>query len=448
MSNVLDVYLHGQLIAKIERIAKSRYRLNYTPEVVASQGTAPISTLLPITRKSYTGETVERFLENLLPDRSAVKERWAQEAGLPDTEVFGLLRHYGADVAGALEFYDEDSNRREEGNLQPISDETIAMRIRTVHADDSEWGDEDANRHFSLGGAQGKFALARMGNDWFDPTGQTPSTHIFKPGIANLTDSDITEHLVMQIARKTGLTVANTSIDFFAGERTLVVERFDRDTTATVANQRIHQEDFAQLTGRSTLQKYEGDGGPTVRETLTAIERTSAPEYVSSSKLQYVASLMFSWIIGNNDGHSKNYSLIIERNEERLTPLYDLNTYFPYMDHSALVAHDPSFGTSLELAFSINEKNRVGDLTLNDWTRLAAMARVHPSFLIEYGVRTALELPNLVRDAIEELPLLARTEVVDRLPHIAFIRSRAVILTLTGHDWSTIAAQRTNKGSN
>lgn len=31
---------------------------------------------------------------------------------------------------------------------------------------------------FSLGGAQGKFALARREGQWFEPTGQHPSTHI------------------------------------------------------------------------------------------------------------------------------------------------------------------------------------------------------------------------------------------------------------------------------
>ena len=43
-------------------------------------------------------------------------------------------------------------------------------------------GDLDESR-FSLGGIQGKFALARIGEGWFEPNGRAASTHIVKPGM-------------------------------------------------------------------------------------------------------------------------------------------------------------------------------------------------------------------------------------------------------------------------
>src|SRR5690606_13370037 len=129
---------------------------------------------------------------------------------------------------------------------------------------------------FSLCGAQGKFALAHRDGQWYEPSGQHPTTHIFKPGMHTLPRSDVSEHINLQVARQFGLTVASTEVGVFEGEHVLIVERFDRLQDGD-RYLRIHQEDLAQATGVSFLNKYERDGGPSYRDLFTLFDRELDP---------------------------------------------------------------------------------------------------------------------------------------------------------------------------
>ena len=112
--------------------------------------------------------------------------------------------------------------------LQEVGESDISDRIRQIRQDDSDWlGEGRAELHpFSLGGAQGKFALASHDGKWYEATGASPSTHIFKPGVKGLPGSEVTEHITTQVARSLGLLVAETEIRCFGGEHVLVVKRF------------------------------------------------------------------------------------------------------------------------------------------------------------------------------------------------------------------------------
>ena len=75
---------------------------------------------------------------------------------------------------------------RQAGTWSEQSPEHIAVRIEGIIRDPDHWVDdtnEDAGR-FSLGGNQGKFALAKIGDRWFESNGRAASTHIVKPGMA------------------------------------------------------------------------------------------------------------------------------------------------------------------------------------------------------------------------------------------------------------------------
>src|SRR5690606_13200817 len=179
----LDVYLYGERIASISR-RRGVLSLKYADEYAFREAGVPISVQFPVSPGRYSGEKVDRFLENLLPDREDVRSKWARDAGLDTTAAFELLGVYGADVAGALEFYPHGVRPSEHQELKPVDDEEIADRIRRIRRDDSNWADRSvAGQPFSLGGAQGKFALAYKDAQWFEPRGSAPSTHIFKPGV-------------------------------------------------------------------------------------------------------------------------------------------------------------------------------------------------------------------------------------------------------------------------
>jgi len=426
MVNVLDVYLYDELVATIRR-SRGLLTLRYASEYVVGDDSVPISVQFPVSPEIYRGAKVEWFLENLLPDREDVRARWAREAGLDTTAAFDLLAVFGADVAGALEFYPEGTRVVAVSGRQPISDEEIAERIRGIRRDDSRWIDgRSSGQPFSLGGAQGKFALAYEDGQWFEPMGSAPSTHIFKPGVKGYEGSDITEHLTMWMASTLGMNVATTQIREFAGEHVLIVERFDRarDGEAVL---RIHQEDLAQATGTSVLKKYEKDGGPRVADLFTLFDRQLEPALALDAKSRFAESLVFAWIVGHNDGHSKNYSLRLYPGMTLLSPLYDLNCNLVFEPESTCRAMDYSAYDSAELAFSVNQSYRLGDFSGASLCVLEADAGLPAGYLVEFARRVEETITDALRDAIDELPeSLQQLTAVKNFPFVIYAQRQRV----------------------
>jgi len=426
MTNTLGVYLYGERVAEIRR-RRGALALHYAPEQILRDDSVPISVQFPVSPEVYRGAKVEWFLENLLPDREDVRARWAREAGLDTTAAFDLLAAYGADVAGALEFYPDDAQPAASRERHLLTSEEIAERIRAIRQDDSRWIDHRSHgQPFSLGGAQGKFALAYEVGQWFEPFGSAPSTHIFKPGVRGYENSDITEHLTMRVASKLGMNVARTEIREFAGEHVLVVERFDR-VRKDESILRIHQEDLAQATGTSVLKKYEKDGGPGAVDLFALFDRQLEPTLALDAKIRFAESLVFAWIVGHNDGHAKNYSLQLYPGRTLLGPLYDLNCNLVFYQASICRARDYSAFDSDELAFSVRRSFRLGDFGLASIRELERASGLPAGYLVEFARRIEAGITNAVRDAIDELP--ARFQVltaVENYPFVAYAQRQRV----------------------
>lgn len=403
MADALDVYLYSRRVATISRRGEN-LQLRYLPDYVDSEQPVPISVQLPVVAGVAPGETTKRFLENLLPDRPDVKTRWAREAKLTSDSAFDLLSVYGADVAGALEFYPAGSAPRTDSKLSPVDEVTIAARIRQIRADDSDWLEHHpVEEGFSLGGAQGKFALARRDGQWFEPTGQHPSTHIFKPGVHTLTGSDVTEHITMQVAHKLGLIVASTEIGLFAGEHVLIVERFDRLATDN-RYVRLHQEDLAQATGTSYLNKYERDAGPGYQDIFAVFDRDLAPAQARAAKHRFAQCLVFSWVIGHNDGHSKNYSLTHAPDESFLSPFYDLNSALPFELPEVVHAKNYQAYDGVKLAFAVGSAATIGAFGLHSLRTLEKDAELSGGHLDDFALQIATNLQATVTGIIDALP--------------------------------------------
>lgn len=426
MTNALDIYLYGEHIATITRRNRA-LSLTYLPDYIAIPDAVPISVQLPLVPGRHSSELVARFLENLLPDRPDVRRKWALEAGLTSEEPFDLLAVYGADVAGALEFYPSGARTWRDSALLPISDAEIGDRIRQIRADDSEWLAKNRTEHaFSLGGVQGKFALARHEGRWYEPTGAQPSTHIVKPGVQGFEGSDITEHVTLQVARSLGMFAAHTEIEFFDGEHALVVERFDRAHTPEGVV-RLHQEDLAQATGTSSLNKYERDNGPGYLEIFSVFDKNLPPANSRDAKMRFAECLVFSWIIGHNDGHSKNYSLSHSPRGSALAPFYDLNSVLPFQLDSALRANDYRAYDPVELAFEVDGAKTVGDYTTGTLRSLEKDAKLQEGLLEEFALYVASNLMENLNRAIDDLPQeLQGLPAIKKYPFAAFAQTRRV----------------------
>ncbi|WP_169514075.1 HipA domain-containing protein [Jonesia quinghaiensis] len=426
MTETLFIYLYDALAARIVRDDRI-ISLQYDAQYVLDDQSAPISLQFPLTTTPYSGKTVEFFLENLLPDRPEVRTQWARDAGLDSIDAFDLLAIYGEDVAGGLEIYPYEKSQQRKTALTPITDASIAARIRQIRNDSTQWNMKDtAGGQFSLGGAQGKFALALVDNQWFEPSGAHPSTHIFKPGVNNFDGSDITEHVMMRVAEQLGLETAQTSIRQFDGEHVLVVERFDREYYGG-SLRRIHQEDFAQATGTPVLRKYESDGGPGYKDMLSVITKHVNPEFIQSARRALAHSLVFFWIMGHADAHSKNFSVRILPNNVSLTPLYDLNCSLAFELESTCKALDYTAFDNVALAMSVNKKFKIGDFTLDSLNEINRECELEPNYSAVFAAYVAANIQAILIDVIEELPIeYQQLQAVKNLPYVIFSQTKRV----------------------
>ncbi len=123
------------------------------------------------------------------------------------------------------------------------------------------------------------------------------------------------EDLSMRLARLAGIPVpVHGLIPNADGSLTYFIRRFDRID----ADMRIATEDFAQLIGASRTSKRMGS-----MESLVQIVN----QYCSEPELERKALFrrtIFNYLIGNQDMHLKNFSLISRQGYITLSPAYDL----------------------------------------------------------------------------------------------------------------------------
>ena len=115
--------------------------------------------------------------------------------------------------------------------------------IAALRTDETAWSQGTADAAFSLAGAQAKTALRYEQGRWWQPYGDSPTTHILKPGIERFPDNEIIEHISQHAAALLGIDTAQTQCITVRGNHALLVTRYDRFTTPDGQYRRLHQED-------------------------------------------------------------------------------------------------------------------------------------------------------------------------------------------------------------
>jgi serine/threonine-protein kinase HipA len=330
MADGLAVWLHGLRVALIDQ-ERGRLRLAYTDEALAqyAPGTPLLSLSLPAGARRYAHGLVRPFLDGLLPEGEA-RQAIANAFHLPRDDTFGLIRALGLDSAGAMVILPA---------AEPAPPPPTTLTAEPLHEDEIGALLDDLRRaplgvssrvRLSLAGVQEKLLLTRMpGGSWGRPVDGTPSTHILKPAIERFPGTVENEVFCMRLARNLGLDVPAVEMATVAGQRLIVVERYDRTVRPDGSVERIHQEDFCQATGIAPEQKYEEDGGPALRQIAEILQVAVSPDSLD----QLLRAVTLNVAIGNGDAHGKNYSLLHEPSGAlRLAPLYDLVCTLVYGD--------------------------------------------------------------------------------------------------------------------
>jgi serine/threonine-protein kinase HipA len=397
----LVVLLDGRRIGTVIR-DRDVLTFTYTDEYRASTSATPLSLSMPLSQRQHGDRVVRPFLWGLLPDNEQVLDRWARGYQVSARNPFALLRHVGADCAGAAQFVPPEEVERfsgGEGGVEWITESEIAQRLRTLRRDPAAWH-LSATGQFSLAGTQAKTALyfdAPSGR-WGDPWGATPTTHILKPAVVGFDDHDLNEHLCLQAARALGLDASSSEIVTFGDERAVMVERYDRLRRPDGTIQRVHQEDLCQALGVPPTGKYENEGGPGPEEIMDLLRDATGSVSGTRALAGFLDNLAFNWIIAGTDAHAKNYSVLLSGAQVRLAPAYDVASALPYED---------MYLPKLKMAMRIGGEYGVDRIDQRHWRRFAEAVGFDPDRTLQRIGQLAAHVGAAFAEVAESTPVRA-----------------------------------------
>lgn len=340
-------------------------RFAYADAYLTDPEAVPVSISLPLQPEPFSSERTRCFFDGLLPE-GFTRRAVASDLHLNENDYVRILYQLGRECTGAL-------------RICRKGESPCASYEKLTHEQVRELACEGATEsaavmiesRLSLAGATGKAGLYCNPDtgEWYLPRGTAPSTHIVKQSHVRLSRIVPNELLCLMTAKQCGIDVPETTIiDLGSGtdaDILLASERFDRRfseqpvfTDSLPMPLRLHQEDFAQALGIPASRKYEN--GERHLAKMFALLRTHSSQPIED-QLKLWDRIIFNCLIGNTDGHLKNYSLLYSEDLKtvRLAPAYGVINTTGYK------------GMTHEMAFAIGGAKRIEDVT-RDSFRLAA----------------------------------------------------------------------------
>src|ERR1035437_8398909 len=159
----LTVWLHGRRVGSLEQGRDRGFR--YVPDQdaplsVAASGLAP-----------WSPDLTQNWFDGLLPEEGR-RARLAARLDVRTEHTFGLLAQVGWECASALAVL-ADGVHPSAGRYDVVSDSTLGEQLDGLP---SLAGIPESEIRMSLGGAQEKLLVARVGDSWAIPIEGAPST--------------------------------------------------------------------------------------------------------------------------------------------------------------------------------------------------------------------------------------------------------------------------------
>lgn len=204
---------------------------------------------------------------------------------------------------------------------------------------------------------------------------------ILKPPNPNFEELPQNEDLTMKLAAMVGIEVPLHGMIYnIDGSLSYFIKRFDREAK----DRKVAVEDFSQLSGYSRDTKYESS----MEKVIAIIDKHCTFPVIERIKLFRL--IIFNFLVGNEDMHLKNFSLIRREKNVELSPAYDLvnsTIVYPAKEETALpIRGKKSNLNPLDLlkymgeerlgmtAPDIKEHLAVFETTLDPWQRLIAQS--------------------------------------------------------------------------
>ncbi len=333
----LQVRLNNKFVGVLQQDDNGKYFFQY-----AEKAHQPLSLSLPLrSNRYYSNKECKGFFNGLLPESDNVRKAIGKKYGVSPRNDFSLLKAIGYDCAGAVSFTDVMVGKTPldelpeyfeiEGKI--FSDAELEKFITELPKKPLALGAD--GMRLSLAGAQDKTAIVLIDNKVAIPALEVPTTHILKPAIADLKETVENEYICMKAASLLGISVPEIEIRKVNGIKYFLIERYDREIKNGKLK-RIHQEDFCQASNVVSAFKYQAEGGVSFADCFEVLKKTSRP---AVSIVKFLNMMVFNYLIGNNDAHGKNFSILhYPDGKIELAPAYDILSTQVYKDLSSKMA--------------------------------------------------------------------------------------------------------------
>lgn len=401
----LAVFLNGRQVGLLRRDPDGAIDFQYDIAWLEVPAAMPVSLSLPLREDRYIGAPVAAVFDNLLPDNQAIRGRIAAKVGAEGVDPYSLLARLGRDCVGALQFLPDGAAPPNAGAIdgEAVTDADIERIVSNLAQAPLGIEEEDDFR-ISIAGAQEKTAFLRYENQWLRPIGATPTTHIFKPQIGQLSNGlDLShsvenEYFCLTLLRALGLQTAGVEMALFGAKRVLIIERFDRFTARDGRLLRAPQEDFCQALSTPWTRKYESDGGPGIAACLELLAASDEP---TLDRLAFLKAQILFWLLAATDGHAKNFSAFLYPGSGfRMTPLYDVLSAEP-----SRAAHQIQ-SKQMKLAMAVGESRhyRISDVEPRHFVQSGVAAGLNPEAILSLFQDLAKNGPAALDGTLSALP--------------------------------------------
>jgi serine/threonine-protein kinase HipA len=336
MPTSLHVYLQSDLVGHLVQDDGGQMRFQYLEHWLDRPGATPLSESLPLRKERFSQKECRGYFGGLLPEASN-REIVARNLGISARNDYAMLKEIGGECAGAVTFVPTGDRPPENRNShRALSSSELAAVLRELRKRPLLAGKEGVRQ--SLAGAQDKVAVCLSGDAISLPLDGAPSTHVLKPAAERFEGVVQNESLCMRLAAAIGLPTAKVEARSVEGMDYLLVERYDRvyrrESISEPVLDRLHQEDFCQALGIVSEMKYQKEGGPSLRQCFELLRKVSSAPVTELARL--LDAVIFNFLVGNNDAHGKNFSLLYrgigtDHLHVGLAPFYDLlsTVYYP-----------------------------------------------------------------------------------------------------------------------
>jgi len=391
----LYVFYQQSRVGELVKLNARQMRFQYHQAWLDNPSAFALSISLPLRSEPF--EHAETFFANVLPEGD-VRAALCKKLGLSEKNDFGLLAEIGGEVAGAISIYSVPQPPVNESRFLPLSASQLADLLQALEK--TPFKAIDGDIRLSLAGAQNKLPVMKLdkpSSSFALPISPDLATsHIIKFANAHFKDLVLNEVTTMRLAKALGLNVPEVDFLSVAGKTHFIIQRYDRSN-----GERLHQEDFCQALAIDAANKYEAEGGPSLKQCADLIRVYSHKP--AADLLQFVRWVLFNLLVGNCDAHGKNIAFLYAPKCE-LAPFYDLISTQCYETLSQKFSmkiggenrldwiqkrHLQAFSESIGVKFT---------LVIKEFNKLKALIEQHQSLLESY-----LPLKKVVNHNLQKL---------------------------------------------